>query len=235
MEHEQVEKMLTGDCFCTVLPGFGMEVSVGDHGIGTSKNILFPDNASIQIPTKINDGLVAIADVFAVNNPLLRTTLWHLQVLVVSGQQKLCPKDFSECLVAKEVVGRFNPPESGFQVNARCRNDHMNMGVEVKTPGMGVENGSEPCGSSELFVVFGEGFQDILDSYKHQGIDGSLVPPDKFPELARQGESNQIICAWQQFPQLLVNPLLAFMVLAMGTVSVATGMRNIGQFPALLL
>jgi hypothetical protein len=85
MEHEQVEKMLAGDCLCTVLASFGMEVSVGDHGIGASKNILFPDNASIQIPAKINDGLVAIADVFAVNNPLLWTTLWHLQVLVESG------------------------------------------------------------------------------------------------------------------------------------------------------
>ena len=85
MEHEQVEKMLAGDCLCTVLPRFGMEVSVGDHGIGTLQNILFTNNASIQIPAKINDGLVAIADVFAVNNPLLWTALWQLQVLVVNG------------------------------------------------------------------------------------------------------------------------------------------------------
>ncbi len=78
MEHEQVEKILSGDGLCLVLPRFGMEVSLGDHGIGALQNTLFTNNASIQIPAEINDGLVAIADVFAVNNPLLWTTLWQL-------------------------------------------------------------------------------------------------------------------------------------------------------------
>lgn len=78
MEHQQIEKVLAGDCLSTVLSGFGMEVSVGNHGIGALKNILFPDDASIQLPAKINEGLIAIADVFAVNHPLWWTTLWQL-------------------------------------------------------------------------------------------------------------------------------------------------------------
>jgi hypothetical protein len=83
--------MLTGNGLCPVFTCFGMEVSVRDHGIGTSENILFTDNASIQIPAKINDGLVAITDVFAVNNPLLWTTLWLLQFLVIMRPVKTLP------------------------------------------------------------------------------------------------------------------------------------------------
>jgi hypothetical protein len=221
MEHEQVEKMLTGDCLCTVLPRFGMEVSVGDHGIRASENILFPDNASIQIPAKINDSLVATTDVFAVNNPFLWTTLWHLQVLLVSGLQKLRPEDLGEGFVAEEIVGRLDPPEQGFQADTCGRNDHVNMRMEVKVSCVGMKDGGESRSSSELFVVAGEGFQDILGHPKHQGIDGSLVPPGKLPELARKGEGNQVVCTWQQFTKLFVNPLLALMVLAMGTISVA--------------
>ena len=93
MEHEQVEKMLAVDCLSAVLPRFGMEVSVGNHGISATKNILFPDDASIQIPAKVNEGLIAISDVFAVNNPFWWTTLRHVQVFIVSGLQKLSLED----------------------------------------------------------------------------------------------------------------------------------------------
>jgi hypothetical protein len=97
----------------------------------------------------------------------------------------------------------------------------MNMRMVVKASCVGMKDGGESRSSSELFVVSGEGLQDILDHQKHQGIDGSLVPPGKLSELARKGEGNQVVCTWQQFTKLLVNPLLALMVLAMGTVSVA--------------
>lgn len=71
MEHEQVEKVLAGNCLHAVFSGFCMEVSVGNHGIDAIKNILLPDDTSIQVPAKINEGLIAIADVFAVNHPFI--------------------------------------------------------------------------------------------------------------------------------------------------------------------
>lgn len=85
--------MLAVDCFSAVFSGFGMEVSVGNHGVGATKNIFFPDDVSIQIPAKVNECRIAIADVFAVNNPFWWTTLRHVQVFVVSGLQKLGPED----------------------------------------------------------------------------------------------------------------------------------------------
>ena len=98
---------------------------------------------------------------------------------------------------------------------------------------MGVQDGCKSCRSPEFFIVLGKGFQDILNCRKHQRVERSLVLPDKFSELVRKSEGDQVVCAWQQLVELFFNPLLAFMILTMGTVSVAAGMWNPGQLPTL--
>ena len=89
MEHKQTEEMFSGEGPGSVLAGFGMEISEGDHAVFALEDILFPDGAPVQVSAKINDCLVAVAGVFAVNNPLFRTIFGHAQTVVGWGRAKL--------------------------------------------------------------------------------------------------------------------------------------------------
>jgi len=100
---------------------------------------------------------------------------------------------------------------------------------------MGMEYGGKPRCSTEFFVIMGKRFQEILDTGKHQGIDCCLISPGKIPELFRKGKGDKIVLSRQPLAQLIFDPLRAFMVLAMGTVSVPTGMRNIDLFSAVVI
>ena len=81
----------------------------------------------------------------------------------------------------------------------------------------------------------GEGFQQILYSLEHQGVDDFLVFPCQISQMLRQGEGDQVVLAWQPFFDLVFQPLLAFVVLAMGEIAVTTGMGNIDPLTALVI
>ncbi len=134
MEHEQIEEIFSRDSTCSVFPGFGMKIPEGDHTVLATENVLFLDNASVQVLSKINEGLVAVADIFTVNDPLLRTISWDLQAIVDKGLQELCPEDFCQGLMIEEIIGRFRTPQSCFHVDACPRHDDMDVRVIVKCP-----------------------------------------------------------------------------------------------------
>ena len=85
MEHQEVEKIFAGDGPGSVLAGFGMEIPEGDHAVFAVKDVLFPNDAPVEVSAKISDCLVAVSDVFAVNNPLFRTIFGHAQTVVNKG------------------------------------------------------------------------------------------------------------------------------------------------------
>jgi hypothetical protein len=100
---------------------------------------------------------------------------------------------------------------------------------------MGVEKGGKARIATKFFVVAGKGLQRILDTGEQQRINRLLVFPGKVSEFFGQGKGEQEVRGWQPFVQLFFDPLAAFMVLAMGTVPVATGMGNIGLFLAVMV
>ena len=100
---------------------------------------------------------------------------------------------------------------------------------------MRMERGSKSGCSAEFFIVPGEGFQGNLDTVKHKGIDGFLVFPCQVPELAGKGEGDQVVFGRKSFVQLIFNPLLIFMVLAMGAASVTAGVRDISYCATVMI
>ena len=54
MEHEQAEKMFSSDGPGSVLAGFGMEISEGDHAVFALEDVLFSNDAPVQVSAKIN-------------------------------------------------------------------------------------------------------------------------------------------------------------------------------------
>jgi hypothetical protein len=93
----------------------------------------------------------------------------------------------------------------------------------------------EPGCSAKLFIVPGEGFQSILNTIKHQGLDNFLASPCQVPKLLGQGKGDQVVFGREALVQLIFDPLLIFMILAMGTVPVAAGMGNIFFFTAVMI
>jgi hypothetical protein len=98
-----------------------------------------------------------------------------------------------------------------------------------------MQYGSEPCCSAEFFIVLGEGLEGMLDTVKHQRIDEFLASPGQVPKLPGKGEGNQIVFGREPFVQLIFDPLLIFVVLAMGAVSVTTRVGDIPFFGAVIV
>jgi hypothetical protein len=105
MKHEKIQEPCSADSPGSVLSAFGMKIPEGNHIVFALKNIFFPDNTPVQVAAQIDDGLVAVADAFAVDNPLFRTTPGHVQGLINHGFQHLCPKDLCQGFVAEEIPG----------------------------------------------------------------------------------------------------------------------------------
>ncbi len=83
----------------------------------------------------------------------------------------------------------------------------------------------QDCGKSgfsiKIFVIAGKGLQGILETGKHQRVDLPLVPPGKITQLPGQGEGDQEISGRNKFGKLVIYPLMAFVVLAVGATPVA--------------
>ncbi|MDA3903970.1 MAG: hypothetical protein PF441_11050 [Desulfuromusa sp.] len=70
---------------------------------------------------------------------------------------------------------------------------------------------------------------------KHQGIDQFLIFPGKLSQLFGERKGDQIILGRQLFVELIFNPLLTFMILAMGTISMTAGMGCIAMSSTILI
>jgi len=98
-----------------------------------------------------------------------------------------------------------------------------------------MEYGSESGCPAKFFIVPGEGFQGVLDTVKHKAIDDFLVSPCQIPKMLGKGEGDQIIFGREALVQLIFNPVLIFMVLAMGATPVTAGVRDIFFFTAVMI
>jgi hypothetical protein len=85
MEHQQIKKIFPADGSCFLLLCFGINIAEGDLAVLTSDNVFFLDNSLVKIFTKVDQCLIAVTDVFAVNNPLLGTIFRYAQVIVHHG------------------------------------------------------------------------------------------------------------------------------------------------------
>lgn len=73
MVHEQTKKFFSGHDPCFVFFGLCGQVAEGHHTVFAAKDVLFLNDSPVKIFSKVDDGLVAVADAFAMSNPLLGT------------------------------------------------------------------------------------------------------------------------------------------------------------------
>src|SRR3972149_6785984 len=88
---------------------------------------------------------------------------------------------------------------------------------------MGMQHGNRTGSPLQLSVILTEGAYGLPTALHHPGIEGALVAPGQCPECVRQGEGQQEIVAGHLPFELALQPLLALVLLAMGTQTMTTG------------
>ncbi len=96
----------------------------------------------------------------------------------------------------------------------------------IQSARMGVQYADGTRLSLQLRIVLREGFERFPAATDHQVIKYALMLPSQRTQFFGQGEGQQKILGRHLFFELPFQPLLAFVVLAMGTVAVAAGMRD---------
>lgn len=105
MEHKQVEELIPTDCPGSIFSRLGMKIPEGDHAVFAGEDILFLDDTPVKVSAQIDDGLTAVADTFAIDNPLFRAIPGYHQPLIDHGLKEFCPKDLCHGFMAEEVFG----------------------------------------------------------------------------------------------------------------------------------
>ena len=101
----------------------------------------------------------------------------------------------------------------------------MDVGVvlELSAPGMQDPGKTRESGPDEP-LVFGEPFESRCRRLKQGLVREALLRADEGSQRLRDGEGEEDVRPGQLFVQVVLEPLLGFMLLTLGAVPVATGM-----------
>ena len=106
------------------------------------------------------------------------------------------------------------------------------MGVTLQLPPPGVQDPGEPwevCPDEPL--VGGEPVEGERRGVEHGLVGEALMRADEGSERLRNGEGHKEVRPRELFVEVVLEPLLGFMLLALGTVAVATGMVHAVSSP----
>ena len=99
MAHEQIKELFSTHGLGSILSGLGMLVAESHPTIFASQDVLFLNDTPVEILPKIDDGLVAVAYVFAMSDPLFGAIFWAVSS---PGQPRL-----PEFLPGRPLPGPF--------------------------------------------------------------------------------------------------------------------------------
>ena len=103
----------------------------------------------------------------------------------------------------------------------------MDVRVVLELPAPGMQHPSEPREvRPDETCVFGEPFEGFSRGVEHGVIRAALVRADKGTQGLRDGEGEEEVRSRELLVQVVLEPLVGLMLLALGTVAVATGMLD---------
>ena len=134
------------------------------------------------------------------------------------------PEDFGEGSDRQiEVVAGRQPLFSvGGQSTSRDDEVQMGMILHLSSPGMEHGGKSRQIGADEA-RIFGQFFDRAGRCREHGAIGGLLMGAAEGPKLFGHGEGEQEVIAGQSPLKLCIEPLAAFVILALRAVAVAAG------------
>ena len=103
----------------------------------------------------------------------------------------------------------------------------MNVGVILELPTPGVQDtGKTGQSCADEALILGEQFQGVGRGFEHGLVTNLWMGADDRAKGLRDGEGDQEVRTRELLIELFVQPRLGFMVLTLGTMSIATGVRD---------
>jgi len=99
---------------------------------------------------------------------------------------------------------------------------------------VGVQQGHRAGGAAQFSVILTEGVDGLPRTAGDQVVHHALMLPGKRTELGGQSERQHEVIAGNQLLRLLAYPALRFVRLAVRAVAMATGVRQIALFGAVV-
>ena len=145
-------------------------------------------------------------------------------------REHLGPEHLGQGLMAEQVTGfalvGVGAPHPLLGIDSGGRHDQMDVGMVVQAAGMGVQDGNRPGRALQVLVVEAEGPHRLPGALDERAIERALMGEGEGAKLRRQGERQQEVLARHQGLELALQPLLAFVMLAVRTGAVAAGMGH---------
>jgi len=227
MLEQQPEEGGAGERSRFAAASFAVAVAKGDLAVVAGEDVLFLEHAPVQIAAQIDQSLFPGADVLAVHDPLpgMGPRQGH------SGLGKSCKQlgsvHLRQCLVVEQIaLAGLGAPQFFVGVDGGGRHHTMDVGVIVQAAGMGMEHRHGAGRALKLLVVAAEGQQRLPGALHQQAIERLWMGQGQGAKFRRQGEGQQEVRAGHQRFPLPFQPLLALVVLAVGTQPVAAGMGH---------
>jgi hypothetical protein len=133
---EQRDEVRAGLGAITVLAGFAVAVTEGDLAVLASDDMLFEQDAAVEIAGQIDERLFAGVGGLTVDNTSVRVALGLGQVRVGERLQQFGTEDLRQGLVREQVGsfarGALGSPALGLGIDGAGRDDEMDVWVEVE-------------------------------------------------------------------------------------------------------
>lgn len=81
----------------------------------------------LQIGPEINECLITIPRLLAVNHPLIRQDICSVEVLLLDANNHLGPKDSGEVAIRESAMAILASSTSGLIIKCSCGHNHMGM------------------------------------------------------------------------------------------------------------
>ena len=239
MAQEEPEEVGTGERAGVQLAGLAVLIPEGHFASFAGEDVLLLEHAAVQIAAEVDQCLFAGTDGGAVDDPLHRRAR-RREPGLRERREELRAKDLGEGFLGEEVglalaAGTgFGVPPAVFGIDRCGRHGQVHMGMVVQAPGVGMQHRDRSGGALQPPIVAGEGVEGFPTALQQRAVDRALVKPRQFPQFGRNGEGHQEVVGGHLTLQLALQPLLAFVMLAVRTRTVAAGMRHEALFGTVL-
>lgn len=152
MLQQQPQELCSGQGACLGLAAV-FRIPKGHLTILAAQDILLRQYATVEVTPQVKQRLLAVAHLFAIDDPLLRDLRLHLPATLLHRLKPLPPKHLGQCLLTEQILAFLDPPAIEQGIDGPGGDHDVHMGMEVQCSAMGVKHRRGTQLSSKGLVV----------------------------------------------------------------------------------
>ena len=158
---------------------------------------------------------------------------WIQEFCLLHQIAELGPKDFRERFDGEKEIDLGGMPGAIGRTQSATANDVMDMGMVLQGSSPGVENTEEAWEiGTDVFSIEGKFFDGLGGRLEQSRVTQALVLAHERTQLFWDCERDEEVVTRELALDLGLEPLLGLIVLAGGTVAIATGAKELARLSA---